>query len=133
MTALVVTIAQLNPTLGDLEGNLSLMRHAAAQAQADGAALVVFSELSLTGYHPGDLLDEPAFLARVRGALAALREATRATPGLCWVVGAPTEHQGSGKPLQNSLLVLCDGEQLISYGKQLLPTYGIFDERRHFE
>jgi NAD+ synthetase len=133
MTALVVTMAQLNPTLGDLEGNLGLMARAAEQAQRDGAALVVFSELSLTGYHPGDLLDEPGFLSRVRRGLVALREATRGTPGLGWVVGAPTERPGPGKSLQNSLLVLRDGELLLSYGKQLLPTYGIFDERRHFE
>jgi len=133
MTALVVTIAQLNPTLGDLDGNLSSMLSAAEQARQAGAALVVFPELSLTGYHPGDLLDEPAFLERVRRGLSAVREATRRTPGLCWVVGAPTERPGSGKLLQNSLLVMRDGELLLSYGKQLLPTYGIFDERRHFE
>jgi predicted amidohydrolase len=133
MTALVVTIAQLNPTLGDLDGNLALMSSAAARAQRDGAALVVFPELCLTGYHPGDLLDEPAFLERVRRGLLAARDATRLTPGLCWVLGAPTARHGAGKPLENSLLVLRDGELLLSYAKQLLPTYGIFDERRHFE
>ncbi len=133
MASLVVTLAQLNPTLGDVAGNLELMARAAAQAQREGARLVVFSELSVTGYHPGDLLDEPAFLARVRRGLEQLREATRRTPGLCWVVGAPTERTGSGKPLQNSLLVVRDGEVLLSYAKQLLPTYGIFDDRRHFE
>lgn len=133
MTSLVVTLAQLNPTLGDLDGNLSLMKSAAAQAQRDGSSLVVFPELCLTGYHPGDWLDEPAFLERVRRGLVAVREATRATPGLCWVVGAPTERQGTGKRLSNSLLVLKDGELLQSYAKQLLPTYGVFDERRHFE
>ncbi len=133
MAALVISLAQINPTLGDIDGNLKLMQRAAAQAQREQAALVVFPELSLTGYHPGDLLDEPGFLTRVRQGLLAAREATRATPGLCWVVGAPTERVGTGKRLQNSLLVLRDGEALLSYSKQLLPTYGIFDERRHFE
>jgi NAD+ synthase/NAD+ synthase (glutamine-hydrolysing) len=133
MSALVVTLAQLNPTLGDIDGNLALMQEAALKAQQAGASLVVFSELSLTGYHPGDLLEEPAFLERIRRGLAAARQATLTTPGLCWVLGAPTERQGSGKPLENSLLVLQDGELRLSYGKQLLPTYGIFDDRRHFE
>jgi NAD+ synthetase len=133
MSVLVVTLAQLNPTLGDLTGNIALMAEAAAQAQRDGAALVVFSELSLTGYYPADLLDEPSFLESVHGALEQLREATRQTPGLGWVVGAPTMRTGPGKALQNSLLVLQDGELRLSYEKQLLPTYGIFDDRRHFE
>lgn len=133
MTSLLFSVAQLNPTLGDIDGNLSLMRRAAARAQGDGAELVVFSELSLTGYPPGDLLDEPAFLRRVERGLLEARAASRETPGLCWVVGAPTRRDGPGKPLQNSLLVLRDGEVLTSYAKQLLPTYGIFDERRHFE
>ncbi len=133
MPALVISLAQLNPTLGDIDGNLALMKRAAEKAHSERARLVVFPELSLTGYHPGDMLDEPAFLTRVRDGLLAAREATRATPGLCWVLGAPTERSGTGKRLQNSLLVFCDGEQLLSYAKQLLPTYGIFDERRHFE
>lgn len=133
MTAIVVTLAQLNPKLGDIQGNVALMQRAAQQAEREGSALVVFPELSLTGYHPGDLLDEAAFLARVRGGLAQVLAASRATPGLCWVVGAPTERSGTGKRLQNSLLVLRNGELLLSYAKQLLPTYGIFDERRHFE
>jgi NAD+ synthetase len=133
MTSLLFSIAQLNPTLGDLDGNLALMMGAAQRAHAEGAQLVIFSELSLTGYPPGDLLDEPAFLERVGRALADACQASMATPGLCWVLGAPTRHEWPGKRLQNSLLVLRDGEILLSYGKQLLPTYGIFDERRHFE
>lgn len=133
MTALVVTVAQINPTLGDIDGNLALMKSAAQQAARDGAAMVVFPELSLTGYHPGDMLEEPEFLERIQRGLVATREATRSTPAVCWVIGAPTEQPGTGKRLQNSLLVLKNGEVLLSYAKQLLPTYGIFDERRHFE
>ena len=133
MVDLRICIAQINPTLGDISGNLAQMLRAAEQAQREQAALVVFPELSLTGYHPGDLLDEPTFLARVRRGLLAAYEASRSTPGVCWVMGAPTEREGIGKRLSNSLLVLRDGEVLLSYAKQLLPTYGIFDERRHFE
>lgn len=133
MSALRISLAQLNPTIGDLEGNSALMLAAARQAQAEGAQLVVFPELSLTGYSPGDLLLEADFLARVEAGLATLVEASRSTPGLYWVVGAPTCRRGPGKPLANSLLVLQDGQQRLSYAKQLLPTYNVFDERRYFE
>jgi NAD+ synthetase len=133
MQELRFTVAQINPMLGDIDGNIALMREAAAAAQRDGAALVVFPELALTGYHPGDLLDEPAFLALVDQGLQGLCEATRATPHLAWVVGAPTRRIGPGKRLENSLLVIRDGEIELHYAKQLLPTYNVFDERRYFE
>jgi NAD+ synthase/NAD+ synthase (glutamine-hydrolysing) len=126
-------VAQLNPTVGDFEGNIARMKEAAAEASAAGSALIVFPELSLTGYYPGDLLDEPRFLAAVDRGLAALAEATRATPGLHWVVGAPTLNPGPGKRLHNSLLVVLEGRTVLAYAKQLLPTYNVFDERRHFE
>ena len=132
-TPFLITLAQLNPTVGDIAGNISLMQMAAKQAQADGSSLVVFPELSLTGYYPGDLLDEPDFLRRVEQGLADLLAFTRGTPGLYWVVGAPLCREGAGKPLQNCLLVLADGAICLRYAKQLLPTYNIFDERRHFE
>jgi NAD+ synthetase len=128
-----LTIAQLNPTVGDFTGNIARMKGAAAAAREAGARLVVFPELSLTGYYPGDLLEEPGFLAAVDRGIAALELATLETPGLHWIVGAPTHNTGPGKRLHNSLLVLGDGKVLLTYAKQLLPTYNIFDERRHFE
>jgi NAD+ synthase (glutamine-hydrolysing) len=128
-----VTLAQINPTVGDITGNIEIARRAGAQAAKAGAAMIVFPELSLTGYYPGDLLDEPAFLSRVDAGLATLLEATREHPQLHWVVGAPLRREGPGKPLHNGLLVLRDGKIVLRYAKQLLPTYGIFDEMRHFE
>lgn len=133
MSALRITLAQLNPTIGDFAGNVAQMRGAAAKAMAERAPIVVFPELSLTGYSPGDLLDEPDFIERAEQALAELLAATRQTPGLAWVVGAPMRRGGPGKALENSLLVLRDGEIVLRYAKQLLPTYNVFDERRHFE
>lgn len=127
------TIAQINPTIGDVDGNIELMRSAAAQAAQDQSKLVIFPELSLTGYYPADLLDEPAFLKHIELGLTALIEHTRATPDLHWVIGAPTARAGVGKRLQNSLLVLKNGKVVMQYAKQLLPTYNIFDEQRHFE
>jgi NAD+ synthetase len=128
-----ITLAQINPTVGDIQGNIALMQVAAQAAQAEGASLVVFPELSLTGYYPGDLFNEPEFLLQAEQGIVQLLEYTRATPSLHWVVGAPLRREGPGKSLQNSLLVLADGAIRLRYAKQLLPTYNIFDERRHFE
>jgi NAD+ synthase (glutamine-hydrolysing) len=133
MSEFKITLAQINPTIGDITGNIAMMQAAAAKAAADGAYLVVFPELSLTGYYPADMLDEPAFLDRVEQGLAQLLAATRATPGLHWVIGAPIRHDGPGKALQNGLLVIADGQIRLCYAKQLLPTYNVFDELRHFE
>ena len=133
MTTLTLTLAQLNPTVGDIEGNVARMIQAAQQAWATGSQLVVFPELSLTGYHPGDLLDDELFLQRCEAGLAALRQASRQIRQLCWVIGAPIRREGAGKKLSNALLVLQAGEVVLSYAKQLLPTYNVFDERRHFE
>ena len=127
-----ITVAQLNWMVGDIAGNVARMTVAARQAQRDGADLVVFSELSLTGYYPGDLLDEPDFLARVAQGLLDVQAASREFPSLHWIVGAPLAREGSGKGLHNALLVIKDGEVLLRYAKQLLPTYNIFDELRHF-
>ncbi|CAN7293191.1 NAD+ synthase [Acidovorax sp. LjRoot118] len=128
-----ITLAQLNFTVGDIEGNVARMVAAARQAASEQADLVVFTELALCGYYPGDMLDESAFQQRVAAGLAALQQASAELPGLHWVVGAPTPAQGPGKRLHNSLLVLQAGEVRLRYAKQLLPTYNIFDERRHFE
>nr|WP_297529680.1 NAD+ synthase [uncultured Roseateles sp.] len=130
---LKITLAQINPTIGDLDGNLALHLDAARQARHDGADLVVFPELSLTGYYPADLLDDEDFRQRLDRAMTALLAATREVDSVYWVVGAPTRNPGAGKAFRNSLLVIRDGEVLLDYHKQLLPTYNVFDERRHFE
>lgn len=128
-----ITIAQFNYTIGDIEGNAQKMIDAAAQAAAQKSDMVVFSELSLCGYYPGDLLEEPAFLPRIETSLRKLEQASMQWPGLHWVLGAPQPHEGPGKRLHNALVVLKAGEIVLTYAKQLLPTYNIFDERRHFE
>lgn len=130
---LKLTIAQLNLTVGDVAGNVQRMTAAARQAASEGAELVVFPELAVSGYYPGDLLDEPAFIRQVEAGLETLREASRTLPELAWVFGTPLRRDGPGKKLENGLLVLRAGEVVLRYAKQLLPTYNIFDERRHFE
>lgn len=133
MPTLTLALAQINPTIGDIEGNLALMIAAAQRAHADGAQLVAFPELSLTAYYPADMLEDPDFQRRLAKGIEDLLASTKALPDLHWVIGAPTPNTGIGKPLFNSLLVLKNGEILLQYHKQLLPTYNIFDERRHFE
>src|SRR6185503_7108724 len=129
---LKITVAQLDYMVGDIAGNVGKMIAAARQAAAAQADLVVFSELSLTGYYPGDLLDEPDFLARAAQGLADLQVASQEFPSLHWIVGAPLTREGAGKRLQNALVVLKAGQVVLRYAKQLLPTYNIFDELRHF-
>ncbi len=97
MSGLRFSLAQLNPTLGDLDGNIALIDQAARAAHADRADFVIFSELTLTAYAPGDILQESDFLARCAQAINALCEATRQTPGLYWVIGAPTRSPFSPK------------------------------------
>lgn len=128
-----ITVAQLDYFVGDIEGNVQKMIAAAQQAAVEGAELIVFSELSLTGYYPGDLLDEPHFMERVGRGLESLLNASRQLRNLRWVLGAPVGRSGPGKRLHNMLLVLHAGEEVLRYAKQLLPTYNIFDEHRHFE
>lgn len=128
-----ITLAQLNLTVGDIEGNVQRMVAAAHQAATEQADIVVFTELALCGYYPGDLLNEAPFVQRLEAGLALLRAASAELPQLHWAIGLPTPAHGPGKRLHNSLLVLQGGEERLRYAKQLLPTYGVFDERRHFE
>ena len=128
-----ITLAQLNPTIGDIEGNVARIIEAARAARDAGSELLVTPELSITAYYPGDLLDEPHFMERVDAGIETLRQASRQMPALTWVVGAPRHRPGPGKRLHNTLLVIRGGEVVLQYAKQLLPTYNIFDERRHFE
>jgi NAD+ synthase (glutamine-hydrolysing) len=133
MSTLRIALAQINPTIGDIDGNLALMIAAAQRAHAESARLVAFPELSLTAYYPADLLEDLDFQRRLTKGIDDLLAATRELPDLHWVVGAPTPNSGIGKPLFNSLLVVKNGDILVRYHKQLLPTYNIFDDRRHFE
>ncbi|PHV10502.1 NAD+ synthase [Chitinimonas sp. BJB300] len=125
-----LTLAQLNYKLCDFTGNLARIRRAIDQSA--NADLIVFSELCLSGYYPQDLVEEPNFLARQQMVLDQLIDLSRHTAAAL-VIGAVTPNAGIGKPMHNSLLVIRQGEVVLNYHKQLLPTYNIFDERRHFE
>ncbi len=128
-----LAIAQLNFTVGDFAGNAAAVIAAMRRASAQQADIAVFSELSLCGYYPGDLLEDAAFLEQADLALARVLAASREVPQLVAIVGAVRRNAGPGKPLHNALLAIRNGEIVAEYYKQLLPTYGIFDEYRHFE
>ena len=130
---LKITLAQINPTIGDINGNLGLMKEAAELAYAKKSDLVIFPELSLTGYYPADMLDEHDFTVNVLRGLSYLRDMSKAYPELHFVVGSPTVCGGPGKRYHNSLIVIKNGVDKLKYDKQCLPTYNVFDERRHFE
>ena len=131
MSALNIVMGQINPTVGDIEGNVRLMQAVAGRNK--DADLVVFPELSLCGYYPGDLLREPRFMQAVDQGLSQISEANAHAGGQYWVIGLPLRRMGPGKPFSNQLVVLKNGKAVLGYSKQLLPTYDIFDEARHFE
>ena len=122
-----VALAQINTTVGDLDGNRDRIVAEIGEAKAAGAELVVFPELAITGYPPEDLLLRPAF---VDAAEHAGRRVAHAARGIVALVGAP--HR-DGRRLYNACLVCRDGEIGAVYRKRLLPNYGVFDEKRYFE
>ena len=129
-------LAQLNPTIGDIDGNIALMCEAAREAaHAQASRLVIFPSCRCTAYYPADLLDEADLCERMQHGFADLLRGIARSCRTCIGWSArPRGTQGVGKRLHNSLLVLKAGRGRCStYHKQLLPTYNIFDERRHFE
>src|ERR1700688_2577831 len=125
---LAIAVAQLHPIVGDVSGNADKGRGARAKAAADGADLVVFSELNICGYPPEDLVLKPAFQAACRAAVEALARET-ADGGPAMLVGSPWFEDGK---LYNAALLLADGEILGRRFKRDLPNYGVFDEKRLF-
>lgn len=120
-----VACAQLNTVVGDLEGNLTLVRDAVRAATDRGASLILTPELALTGYPPEDLLLRPSFGDASREALDAL--AADVTESVA-IVGF-VEHD---EDVHNSAAVLADGRVQAIYRKRFLPNYGVFDEARYF-
>src|SRR5215212_7012962 len=121
-----VALAQINPTVGDIRGNAAKISDQIARARDEGAALVVFPELSLTGYPPEDLLLKTSFLDAAR---TALRELASEAREIVAVVGYPEQ----AEDVYNTAAVLADGDVVAGYRKMYLPNYGVFDEQRYFQ
>jgi len=126
-----VAFAQLNYTIGDFEGNSSKIIAHIEKAKNEGADLVVFSELSVTGYYPHDLLEKKEFIQKAENAVLKI---TKHCIGIAAIIGAPRINENArGKQLFNSAFFIYDGKIQQIRNKTLLPTYDIFDEYRHFE
>src|SRR5688572_6059682 len=125
--SIALALAQLNPTVGDVAGNLNLVRRARDEASAQGADLVVFPELVLVGYPPEDLVLRPAL---VEAAAAALREleAESTAAGIAVVVTLPWQADNA---LHNAAALVAEGRSELRF-KHELPNYGVFDEKRVF-
>ena len=127
-----IALLQVNPTVGDLQGNRTIIMDALREAAAAGADLAVTPELALVGYLPRDLLLSGGFIRKSREALEALALDAAALPPV--LVGVPEpNHSDEGRPLFNSAALLCSGSVLQHFRKALLPTYDVFDEDRYFE
>ncbi len=125
---LTIALAQTNPTVGDVAGNLERIRDFRARAAAAGADLVVFSELVVVGYPPEDLVLKTALQDAARAAVEALAAET-ADGGPALILGAPWREGGR---LYNAMLLLARGQIVTARYKYDLPNYGVFDEKRVF-
>jgi NAD+ synthase (glutamine-hydrolysing) len=121
-----VALAQIDVTVGDIDGNAALIRHYIDMASNEGAQIVVFPELAVNGYPAEDLLLKTHFLAAGR---RAVEEIARDVRDLVVLVGF-AEH---AEDVYNSLAVLADGAVKAIYRKMFLPNYGVFDEQRYFQ
>ena len=126
-----IAIAQLNYHIGNFELNTSKIIDYIDKSKAGGAGLVVFTELSVTGYYPHDLLERKEFIEQSNIALSRIAEHCI---GIAAIVGGPSINpEPRGKKLFNSAFFMYDGAIQHVVNKSLLPTYDIFDEYRHFE
>jgi NAD+ synthase (glutamine-hydrolysing) len=125
-----IALAQINPTVGDIAGNLKKIKQFAARAKRRGADLVVFPELCVTGYPPRDLVEHADFVARNK---KAVEDLARQVQDMALIVGYVEENDRlTGKRLCNAAALLHHGKIVGVRRKQLLPTYDVFDESRHF-
>ncbi len=125
---LAIAVAQLNPIVGDVSGNLERARKARAQAAGEGADIIAFSELFIAGYPPEDLVLKPAFQAACRAAVEDLARDT-ADGGPAVLIGSPWVEDGK---LYNAYALLTGGSVDAVRFKVNLPNYGVFDEKRVF-
>ena len=125
MPSIRISIAQINTTVGDLEANQSKIISYIEKARQDRSDVIVFPELTVTGYPPEDLLHKPYFVDQNMTSAQKIAEATQ---DICAVYGFVESQNG----LYNSAAIAHNGKLISTYQKQLLPNYGVFDEKRYF-
>jgi NAD+ synthase (glutamine-hydrolysing) len=129
-----VTMAQMNPTVGDVAGNLARAEEALRESAADKPDLVVFPELFLMGYPPRDLLERASFVQANQAAVQRLQGISFDYPETGIIVGTVTPtRRAAGNGLYNSALLIHQGSVLFRQHKSLLPSYDVFDETRYFD
>ncbi|HMJ05906.1 MAG TPA: NAD+ synthase [Chthoniobacterales bacterium] len=126
-----IGFAQINPTVGDLPGNLAKITAAYERLSAAGAELIITPELAITGYPPQDLVFKSQFVPQNLEALERLQTIVTARAAL--LVGYVERNEGRGKPFHNAAALLAHGTSMRKTYKSLLPTYDVFDEDRYFE
>ncbi|HEX8814933.1 MAG TPA: NAD+ synthase [Terriglobales bacterium] len=127
---MIIALGQINPTVGDFKGNASKIIDFAQRARDRGAQLILFPELSVCGYPPRDLVEQPSFVARNRETTDYIAQKTQGITVVCGLV--TPAHAETGKSVLNSAAVLRDGKLAFLQSKMLLPTYDVFDEMRNF-
>ena len=125
-----IALGQINPTVGDFSGNAAKIIQFSLQARSAGAGLILFSELSVCGYPPRDLVDRSWFVERNRTTVERIAAETQGIAVICGMVTAA--EADSGKKAMNSAALLRDGRIEFVQSKMLLPTYDVFDEMRNF-
>jgi NAD+ synthase/NAD+ synthase (glutamine-hydrolysing) len=125
-----IALGQINPTVGDFSGNAAKIIKFSLQARDAGAVLILFPELSVSGYPPRDLVELPSFVALGRATVEKIAAETQGIAVICGTV-TPAEAE-SGKKVMNSAALLRDGRIDFIQSKMLLPTYDVFDEMRNF-
>ncbi len=125
-----IALGQINPTVGDFSGNRNKIVEFSRRAQASGARLILFPELSVCGYPPRDLVERPSFVARNRETAEQIAAETRGIAVICGLV--TPAHSETGKSAMNSAALLLEGKIAFLQSKMLLPTYDVFDEMRNF-
>jgi len=125
-----IALGQINPTVGDFSGNAAKIIDFSQRAQAGGAGLILFPELSICGYPPRDLVERPSFVAKNQETAKRIAERTSGIAVICGLV--TPAHAQSGKSAMNSAALLRDGKVGFVQSKVLLPTYDVFDEMRNF-
>ena len=125
-----IALAQFNYHIGNLPSNVAKIKNGILRAKSEGADIVVFSELSVCGYPPQDLLMHDGF---IRACEDAVHEIAKECKGIAAIIGAPSRNPHKGRALFNSAFFLTDGKIHAQVNKSLLPFYDIFDEYRYFE
>ncbi len=129
-----VALCQLNPVIGDIEGNLVRMVKVLEDVKVDKPDIAVFPELFLTGYPPQDLLERTWFITRVEDGVQRIVEHSRQHPSTAVIFGAPRPtKKDTGRGLYNSAFFVHQGKIEFIQHKSLLPTYDVFDEARYFD